>query len=87
MNWLERKIVVAKVQKVVDNFIGGSKMSPTWKAWLTGAANAGISGLAVAAGSLAAGITLKQGAIMVGISVATSMVKWMSQHPLPGAPQ
>ncbi len=60
-------------------------MSPTWKAWLTGALNAGISGVAAALGSVAAGITFKQGAIVVGVSAVTSMVKWMAQHPLPGA--
>jgi hypothetical protein len=59
-------------------------MNTTVKAWLIGAVNAGISGIAAAAGSLAAGITLKQGAIVVGISVVTSMIKWMAQHPLPG---
>lgn len=62
-------------------------MNATLKGWLIGAANAGISGLAAAAGSLAAGITLKQGAIVVGISVTTSMIKWMSQHPIPGGAQ
>jgi hypothetical protein len=56
------------------------------KTWLIGVANAGISGVAVAVGSWAAGITFKQGAIMVGISAAVSMVKWMAQHPLPGTP-
>ena len=60
-------------------------MNPTLKGWLIGAQNAGISGLAVTIGSLAAGVTFKQGALMVGISVATSMVKWMAQNPLPGA--
>jgi hypothetical protein len=56
------------------------------KPWLIGVVNAGISGLAVSLGSFVAGTTFKQGAIMVGISVAVSMVKWMAQHPLPGAP-
>jgi hypothetical protein len=59
-------------------------MNTTVKAWLIGSLNAGISGLAAAAGSLAAGVTLKQGAIIVGASVVTSMVKWMAQHPIPG---
>jgi len=59
-------------------------MNPTVKAWLIGALNAGISGLASAAGSVAAGTTLKQGAIIVSVAVAVSMVKWMAQHPLPG---
>ncbi len=61
-------------------------MSETWKAWLTGAANAGISGLAAALGSIAAGVTLKQGAIIIATSAVISMVKWMAQHPLPGTP-
>jgi hypothetical protein len=57
------------------------------KRWLIGAANAGISGAAVAAGSIAAGVTFKQGALMVSISVGVSILKWMAQHPLPGAEQ
>ncbi len=54
------------------------------KAWLIGLANAGISGVAVAIGSVAAGVTFKQGAMMVGISAAVSLFKWMAQHPIPG---
>ena len=59
-------------------------MSPIWKAWLSGAANAAISGVAAALGSIAAGITVKQGAIIVATSAVVSMVKWMAQHPIPG---
>ena len=54
------------------------------KAWAIGVANAAISGVAVSVGSFVAGTTFKQGLIMVGISMAVSMVKWMAQHPLPG---
>jgi len=54
------------------------------KAWLIGAANAGISGLAASLGSIMAGVTLKQGAIIVGSAMVVSMVKWMAQHPIPG---
>lgn len=54
------------------------------KAWLIGAANSAISGIAVAAGSFVAGTTFKQGAVMVGISMAVSLLKWMVQHPIPG---
>jgi hypothetical protein len=62
-------------------------MNATLKAWLIGAANAGISGAAAAAGSFAAGITFKQGAIIVGISAAVSLAKWIPQHPIPGGTQ
>jgi hypothetical protein len=62
-------------------------MTPIWKAWLAGAINAAISGVAAALGSFAAGVTFKQGAVIVGVSAVTSMIKWMAQHPLPGAPQ
>lgn len=54
------------------------------RAWFIGAVNAAISGVAAAVGSVAAGVTLKQGAIMVGVSAGVSMVKWMAQHPLEG---
>lgn len=54
------------------------------KAWLIGAANAAISGVAVGVGGFVAGTTFKQGAVMIGISMAVSMIKWMVQHPIPG---
>lgn len=54
------------------------------KRWAIGALNAGISGIAVATGSLVAHVTLKQGAIIVGGAMAVSMIKWMAQHPIPG---
>lgn len=62
-------------------------MNKTLEAWLIGAVNAGISGLAAATGALVAGTTVKQGAIIVGAAIVVSMVKWMSQHPLPGGEQ
>lgn len=54
-------------------------------AWLKGALNAAISGIAASVGSFAAGTTLKQGAVIVAISMVVSMVKWMAQHPIPGS--
>ena len=57
------------------------------KAWGIGAINAGISGTAAAVGSLVAGVTLKQGAIIVAAAAAVSIVKWMAQHPIPGGQQ
>lgn len=54
------------------------------KRWLIGAGNAGISGLAVAVGSVGAGVSFRQGAIIVATATVVSMVKWMAQHPIPG---
>jgi len=59
-------------------------MNATLKAWLIGLANAAVSGAAAAVGSFAAGITVKQGAIIVGISAGVSLAKWVKQHPIPG---
>jgi hypothetical protein len=59
-------------------------MNPTLKAWLIGALNAGISGAAASIGSYAAGVTFKQGAIIVAVATGVSIVKWMAQHPIPG---
>jgi hypothetical protein len=59
-------------------------MNATLKAWLIGLANAAVSGAAGAVGSFAAGITVKQGAIIVGISAGVSLAKWVLQHPIPG---
>lgn len=59
-------------------------MSPKLKAWVVSCANAAISGLAASLGSLAAGLSLKQGAIVVTISTGMSLVKWLAQHPIPG---
>ena len=57
------------------------------KAWAIGCLNAVISGAAAAVGSVVAGVTLKQGAILVGVSALVSLSKWMLQHPIPGAQQ
>ncbi len=59
-------------------------MSPKLKGWVVSFANAAISGVAASVGSLAAGLTLKQGAIVVTISTAMSLIKWLAQHPIPG---
>ena len=59
-------------------------MSPTLKAWLIGALNAGLSGAAATAGSFVAGVTFTQGAIIVGTAAVVSFSKWMIQHPVPG---
>jgi hypothetical protein len=61
-------------------------MNPTLKGWLIGALNAVLSGAAATVGSFAAGVTFKQGAIIVGTAAVTSFAKWMLQHPLPGTP-
>lgn len=62
-------------------------MSPTWKAWLSGAGNAAISGTAAAVGGVMAGVTFQQGAKIVACAAVVSMIKWMAQHPIPGAQQ
>ena len=59
-------------------------MNTTLKGWLIGVVNAVISGSAAAIGSLAAGVTFKQGAIIVGVAAVGSLSKWMVQHPIPG---
>lgn len=60
-------------------------MSENWKAWLINALNALLSGAFAAGGSLVAGITFKQGLIVVGTAMIGSFAKWYAQHPLPGA--
>ena len=60
-------------------------MNATWKAWLVNAVNALLAGGFTAVGSLAAGLTVKQGAIVVGTAMVGSFAKWYAQHPLPGA--
>jgi len=54
------------------------------KAWLIGLANAAISGVVTGAAGLTLGIGAKNAAIMLGISAAVSLGKWMVQHPIPG---
>jgi len=57
-------------------------MSDNTKRWLKGVFNAAVSGAAATGGSFAAGVTVMQGAKIVGIAVVVSMIKWMVQHPL-----
>lgn len=56
-----------------------------WKRYGVSALNALLSGAFAAAGSIAAGITLKQSAIVIGVAAFGSFAKWYAQHPLPGA--
>lgn len=83
MNFLKRWIVKHEAQKVVDNAIKESHMSAPMKAWLVGLANAGISSLASALASVAAGATMKQTAMIAGTALVVSAVKWIAQHPIP----
>lgn len=59
----------------------------TWKRWGVSALNAVLSGVFATVGSAMAGVTLKQGAIIVGIAAVGSFAKWYAQHPLPGSEQ
>lgn len=58
-----------------------------WKKYGISALNALLSGAFASLGSVAAGISLKQGAIVVGVAAVGSFAKWYAQHPLPGADQ
>jgi len=60
-------------------------MSPTWKAWLTGAANAALSGVTGGGISAGLGIGWHKALIVAGGCAFVSFSKWFSQHPLPGA--
>lgn len=60
-------------------------MSPVWKQWLTGAANAAISGLTSGGVSFGVGVDWKKALIIAGGSVIVSLGKWIAQHPLPGS--
>ncbi len=62
-------------------------MSPNLKAWSIGALNVLLSGAATAVGSLIAGTSLKQGAMIVAASAVMSFTKWFLQNPLPGGTQ
>ncbi len=57
-----------------------------WKQWGVGALNAGVSGSASAFLGAAAGLTVKQIAIVAGGGALVSFFKWVIQHPLPGTP-
>ena len=54
------------------------------KTWLISGLNALLSGAFATVGSFAAGVTLKQGAIIVAIAAVGSFGKWYLQHPIPG---
>ena len=58
-----------------------------WKRYGVSALNALLSGAFAAVGSFAAGVTIKQGAIVVGVAAIGSFSKWYAQHPLPGSEQ
>lgn len=62
-------------------------MSAQMKSWLIGSANAAISGLAAGSAGMAVGIGFKKSAIVLGVSAAVSLVKWLAQHPIPGGTQ
>ena len=57
----------------------------TWKRWLTGMANAVLSGVASGGTAQFIGIDLKHSLMIAGSSAFVSFCKWMAQHPLPGA--
>ena len=56
-----------------------------WKRYGISALNALLSGAFATVGSLAASLTFRQGAIVVGVAALGSFAKWYAQHPLPGA--
>ena len=57
------------------------------KRWILSAVNAVLSGAIATVGTALAGVSLKQGAIIVGTAAVGSFAKWYAQHPLPGAEQ
>jgi len=61
-------------------------MNATWKAWLTGLANAAVSGVASGGTASLVGIGWQKALSIAGVSAAVSAVKWLGQHPLPGTP-
>jgi hypothetical protein len=87
MNAIKRWIIRKEVTSFVDNAIKESQMSAPMKSWLIGLVNAAISALASGLGATAAGATLKQIAIIAGSSAVVSAIKWIAQHPIPGAIQ
>ena len=67
-------------------------MSPAWSTWLTGAANAAVSGAAsgitvylVAPDTFNFTSGLAKLATVVGVSALVSLAKWVVQHPITGA--
>jgi hypothetical protein len=59
-------------------------MNPTLKAWLIGSINALLSGAFATGGSALAGVTFKQGLIIVSVAMVGSFSKWFAQNPIPG---
>ena len=59
--------------------------SSPWKRWAAGLANAAISGATSAGAAQFVGVPLKQSAAIAGASALMSIMKWLAQHPLPGA--
>jgi hypothetical protein len=60
-------------------------MNVTWKRWLTGAANAAISGVTSGGVAQGLGVGVRNSLIIAGASAFASFCKWFAQHPLPGA--
>lgn len=56
-----------------------------WKIWGTGALNAAISGATSGGAAQFVGIPMKQSLYVAGASAVVSLMKWLAQHPLPGA--
>ena len=56
-----------------------------WKLYGISALNALLSGAFATTGAVLAGVTLRQGAIIVATAAIGSFAKWYAQHPLPGA--
>jgi hypothetical protein len=57
-----------------------------WQTWLTGLANAAVSGAASGVATGTVGGTWKQALAVAGVSAVVSLAKWIIQHPLPGSP-
>jgi len=87
MNWLEKLIVKKKAEGLVDQAIKESSMSAPMKAYLIGAANAAISGLAAGGLSFGVGVDWKHSLVVAIGSAGVSLIKWFSQHPIPGGTQ
>lgn len=81
-NFVKRMVVKKEAQMAVNEIVSKLKVSPQTKRWLIGGANAAISGAASSLGALAAGVTFKQGAIIVAAAALVSFKKWLVQHPL-----
>ena len=87
MNAIERFFIKKKAESLVDNAIKESGMSAPFKAWLIGATNATISGLAAGGFTMATGVDWKRSAVVALGSAGVSFLKWFVQHPIPGGTQ